>query len=614
MAIIATLRTAEDRHTAAANSIASIPLDKLVPWDGNVRKTNATDGLEELIASIAAHGVLQSLVVRKANRGKYAIVAGRRRYLALSALAESGTIMLDAPVPCRIIPGSADATEISLSENVVRAPMHPADQFDAFRELIDSGSTPADIAARFGISEAAVKKCLRLARVSPVVFQAYRNGDLTLQQVQGFAISDDHAAQERVFEGIDPESDDADDIRRALTQDEIPASDKRARFVGVAAYEEAGGAVNRDLFSEDDDGIFLLDSVLLDRLALEKLQSHIESVSAEGWKWVDADAEFDYEARSQYRRRHPEPLPLSEEAAAEQKRLSEEYQKLFDSMKEEENDETSERLDEIEERMSELEDTESAFTPDTLAIAGAVLTIGRDGELEVVRGLVREEDEQDDPSREVSERKPKPPFSASLIENLTSHRSWAISATLMSRPDIALAAVTFAIAVDVFHLFPTETSLQVSAKLLYTREDTKGKEALEEARERWAGRLPKTANGLWDWCLAQEDCDPLLELLAFCAACTVNAVQVKPDHADCPRLMHAKLLANAIGLDMTAWFTPDAANYFSRVGRTQIISDLTEATGKPAKRSWDKLKKSELAILAERETAGKGWLPQPLKA
>jgi ParB family transcriptional regulator, chromosome partitioning protein len=183
----------------------------------------------------------------------------------------------------------------------------------------------------------------------------------------------------------------------------------------------------------------------------------------------------------------------------------------------------------------------------------------------------------------------------------------------MSRPDIALAAVTFAIAVDVFHLYSIDSSLQISGKLLYTREDCKGKEALEETRERWAERLPRTANDLWDWCLAQ-DRDSLLELLAFCAACTVNAVQLKQHQLDSSRLMHAKLLADAINLDMTAWFTPDAANYFSRVGRTQVISDLTEATGRPAKRSWDKLKKSELAILAERETAGKWWLPQPLKA
>jgi len=119
---------------------------------------------------------------------------------------------------------------------MVRAPMHPADQFEAFRELIDGGSTPADIAARFGISEVAVKKRLKLARVSPVVFEAYRSGDLTLEQVQAFAVSDDHAAQERTLSDLEPWSDDPDDIRRALTEGEIAATDKRARLVTVATY------------------------------------------------------------------------------------------------------------------------------------------------------------------------------------------------------------------------------------------------------------------------------------------------------------------------------------------------------------------------------------------
>jgi len=53
-----------------------IPLNKLVAWDGNVRKT-ASNGIDELAASIAAHGLLQSLVVRKHGRGKFAVVAGR---------------------------------------------------------------------------------------------------------------------------------------------------------------------------------------------------------------------------------------------------------------------------------------------------------------------------------------------------------------------------------------------------------------------------------------------------------------------------------------------------------------------------------------------------------
>ena len=104
---------------------------------------------------------------------------------------------------CRIVPGSADSVEISLTENVVRAPMHPADQFEAFRALVDDGNSVADIAARFGISETAVKQRLRLSRVSPTVFRgAYRSGDLTLEQVQAFAVSDDHAHQNLIYSEV----------------------------------------------------------------------------------------------------------------------------------------------------------------------------------------------------------------------------------------------------------------------------------------------------------------------------------------------------------------------------------------------------------------------------
>lgn len=80
------------------------------------------------------------------------------------------------------------------------------------------------------------------------------------------------------------------------------------------------------------------------------------------------------------------------------------------------------------------------------------------------------------------------------------------------------------------------------------------------------------------------------------------------------RLVHAGALANALSLDMTAWFTPTANNFFSRVSRAAILSAMAEAKGTPAKRSWEKLRKSELATLAEREVAGTGWLPRPLQA
>jgi ParB family transcriptional regulator, chromosome partitioning protein len=589
--------------------IGTIPLNKLVPWDGNVRKTGTNDGIDELTASIAAHGILQSLVVRKTTRGKYAVVAGERRRRALTALAQGGTIDKDAPVPCHILSGTADATEISLTENVVRAPMHPADQFEAFRDLIDAGSAPADIAARFGITEAAVKQRLRLARVSPTVFTAYREGTLTLEQVQSFAVSDDYEAQDRVLENLSDWNDDPDTIRSALTEGETTATDKRVRFVTLAAYETAGGPTRRDLFAEGDDGVFLLDTGLLDRLASQKLQDQAEAIQAEGWKWVEAIAEFDYASRGEFRVRLPQRLPLSEEAMAERTALSDEYSRLFDTL--EEGDEVkSGRLDEIEARIEELEETQRAYTPDVLAIAGAVVTIGHDGNEEIVRGLVRPEDE---PERESSPKhEARPELSAALIQGLTEAKSAAISASLTERPDIALATVVHVLASSIFGLYREHSSLELSVKVTRFSEESTGSSQMRAQHEQWSERIPDDSGNLWDWCLAQEQAT-LLELLAFCAAVSINAVRSKQDRSDPPCFAHANSLANALGIDMQAWFTPTAENFFSRISRTTILSALTEAKGTPAKRSWEKLKKPDLATLAEREIAGTSWLPQPVR-
>jgi ParB family chromosome partitioning protein len=610
MTIIATLKPVENASAALAHAIASIPLSKLVPWEGNVRKTGAADGLDDLTASIAAHGVLQSLVVRKTNRGKYAIVAGRRRFLALSALAEGGTIAGDAPIPCRVIPGSADATEISLTENVIRAPMHPADQFEAFRDLIDGGASVADIAARFAISESAVRQRLKLGRVSENVLAAYRAGDLTLEQVQAFAITDDHAAQERVLNELPHRSEHPDDIRAALTQDEISARDKRARFVTLAAYEEAGGSVRRDLFAQGEDGVFLLDADLLDRLTLEKLQQEAEAVKAEGWKWVEAVCELDTQAQGDFRKRAPSRMPLSDEAQAEEKGLSEEYSTLYESY-EEPDEETSERLDAIEARIEELNETAYGYTPDVLAIAGAIVTIRSNGELQVVRGLVRGEDEPE-AEEDAPEPKARPEYSAALVASLTEAKSAGLSAALAQQPAIALAAVVHVLASRVFHRHHNDSSLQLSVTVTRLREPSRGTSELDAAHERWAERLPEYDAELWQWCLSQQQ-DTLLELLAYCAARSLDAVEGKQHGSRHGRIDHANALALALKFDMADWFTPTAENFFSRVTRTTIANALTEAKGTPAKRSWNKLTKAAFAALAAREVLGTRWLPQPLR-
>jgi ParB family transcriptional regulator, chromosome partitioning protein len=611
MAVIATLKPAEHRQVSDTYSTASIPLNKLVPWDGNVRKTEPTKDIEELVASIEAMGILQSLVVKKASRGKFSIIAGRRRYHASCILVERGKMAFDAPIPCQIVPSGADSAEISLTENVVRAPMHPADQFEAFSALADDGSTPAEIAARFGISETAVKQRLKLARVSPNVFQAYKDGKLSLEQVQAFTVSDDHAAQDELLESVSEFHHHPASIRNALTEGEIRGSDKRARFVTVAAYEEAGGAIRRDLFAEDDDGAFLLDGQLLDRLALEKLKAEAEVIKAEGWKWVETALEID-RSEMDFRVRRPEPLPLSDEQAAEHKRLSEEYTELFDRS-DEPNEETSERLEAIESRIAELEDRESAYTPEVMAIAGAIVTLRYNGDLEILRGLVRPEDiSKGEEATQASKPKERPEFSTKLTESLTAAKSAAIGAALSQNPSVALAAVVHGLAISVFDSYSGDARLHIRAQVTGYAEESRGANEMGTAYETWADKLPGEESALWEWCLEQEQ-DTLLDLLAFCAGRTVDAVTSKYD-SDPGRIAHGDALAAALSLDMKQWFTPTAENFFKRVGRQTIVNAIKQATGKPSKRSWEKMRKSELAALAERETAGTGWLPPILRA
>ncbi|WGJ13252.1 hypothetical protein QEV83_11065 [Methylocapsa sp. D3K7] len=131
-------------------------------------------------------------------------------------------------------------------------------------------------------------------------------------------------------------------------------------------------------------------------------------------------------------------------------------------------------------------------------------------------------------------------------------------------------------------------------------------------RDRWQDRLPEDHADLWGWCLDQTQ-DTLLALMAICAAHTVDAVQTKQGGQDSESLRHADDLANALNLDMGQWFTPTAANFFGKVSRQAMLDAIAEAKGTPCAPAWEKLKKPELAALAERQIAGTGWLPKPLR-
>ena len=309
-------------------TIEMIPLSKLIPSPANVRKTAIATSIEELTASIAAHGLLQNLQVRPGDKGKFEVAAGGRRLLALQRLAKAKVIAKNEPIPCRVLNG-ADAAEISLAENLIRLPMHPADQFEAFKALADQGKGPEEIAARFGCSPHTVKQRLKLADVAPSLIEAYRAEEMTLDQLTAFAVSDDRAAQQQVWASLPEWNRRPDTIKSHLMVAHVEASDRRVRFVGIEAYVKAGGQIVRDLFDEQHQR-YLTDAGLLDRLVIDKLESAAEAIRAEGWKWTIIVPKIDHEKLRGLGRAYPEREPVTEERQQEIDKLTGQYDALIE--------------------------------------------------------------------------------------------------------------------------------------------------------------------------------------------------------------------------------------------------------------------------------------------
>jgi ParB family chromosome partitioning protein len=282
------------------SSSRDIPFNKLVLSQSNVRRVKAGVSIEDLAASIARRGLIQSLSVipvvdaEGQETGMFEVPAGGRRFRALELLVKQKRLAKIAPVPCvvRKRDDGVLAEEVSLVENIDRAPLHPLDQFRAFQDMRVKGKTEEEIAAALFVPVQVVKQRLRLAAASPTLHEVYAEDGMTLDQLMAFTVTDDHARQEKVWDAIkDAWSKEPYQIRRMLTETTVRASDKRAVFVGVEVYELAGGIVMRDLFQSDDGG-WLQDAALLDRLVGEKLKATAETIAAEGWKWIEVAVGF----------------------------------------------------------------------------------------------------------------------------------------------------------------------------------------------------------------------------------------------------------------------------------------------------------------------------------
>lgn len=631
----ATVDESQALHAAVpAQDMRLVPLTQLRPRPSkrNVRKTKRMS-ISELAASILRVGLLQNLIVILSADGEhYEVVAGGRRLTALKLLAKRKRIAMDYQVPCLLV-ADASARTASLTENVQREAMHPADQLEAFAALVAEGRPVEDIAADFGVTPLVVQRRLKLANVSPRLLADYRTGDVTLDQLMALAITDDHAAQEAAFYNSPEWQRSPQALREHLTHEEIEAGrDALARFVGIEAYEAAGGGVRRDLFSDEQQGVYLTDAVLLDSLARDKLAAVADQVRAEGWGWVEVGprathADLHAFQRARRERRTPTKADAKRVAKleAKQRELQDRIDEGDEAMPDEAVQALHDELDRLGDELDAIEQTLVIYVPGVVAVAGAVVSVDHMGGVVVHRGLLKEEQAKalrtserqqtgvSDADEATDKKEPaKLGISEKLARRLSAHRTAALQAEVARHPEVALTALVHRLALSLICDGYGDSPVNIGARAqdglaLHAPDvgDAPAAMGMHKVRDAWAARLPSDPDTLFVELLALPQSE-LLSLLAVCVAVSVGAVTSR--EGDAP----AAALAQAVGLDMHDWWTPTAAGYFEHVSKAKTL-EAVQAFAPEQVNRLAKLRKGDLASEAQRLAAGSGWLPAMFK-
>lgn len=589
------------------------PIRTLILSSANVRKfAPDAEAISALSDSICVVGLINPLTVEANDDGTYGVVAGGRRLRALQLAVEDGRMDAEDEVECNLISREA-AAALSLSENVQREGMHPADEFDAFARLVAQGKTLDQIACAFGCTPRDVQRRLKLAAVAPEIMALYREGGEnapSLDSLMALAGTDDHERQKALWFDVPRWQRSPDAIRRALSEAKINATrDRRTALVSVADYEAAGGAVERDLFS---DAVYLIDPALFEQLVTDKLEATAAEVQAEGWAWVDVVTDRVYDRLNALGTTQPVLRDATEEEAASEAALAEALSRAEDALgalEDSEDDDgeawqkASEAVDAAQEAYDAAVNARQEFTPQQKAYGGAIVTLGHDGGLEIHRGLVRREDRRplDAAAREhggvsvkggretaVAGRKPDG-LSERALQQLAAAETAALRSAMVRNPRVALAMLLTQL---------TQSEIEGGTCSVRTGTvpfnpelaglDTDEAESEGEALE----------------VLLAMDTPALVERIVAVVA-KVTTVDVSLKRA----LSRNETAMAALGIDMAQHFTP-TAEWFGLISKAQILAAIQSANPAAKVAELEKLKKADLCEVAARECAH--WTPEQL--
>lgn len=605
-------------------NLQTVPVSKLIASPLNVRKT-LTD-VSDLVENIGnTKRIIQNLSVVSAPKGKFQVVAGGRRLQALQILVEQGRIDKDFLVPVSIVE-IEQATQVSLTENFHRLNMEPVEEFLAFKKLLDEGASAEVIASSHNVTPAYVTRRMKVANLAPAILQAFVDEEIDLDDAMAYATTDDHEIQLEVFEKMGSNSPSY--IKSAILNltSEICTTNRLVQFVGIDAYKNAGGSVRQDLFSDVDEG-FINDGALLHRLVGEKLETEIERIKAEGFNWVDGGLAITrQELYTDYQAIHATNGDLSKADLAKRTALEKRIEKLEAKIEaiDEDSEDGYEQQEALEaeanthqEAIDEIEAKYAQYPESSKPFIGAVVFIDSKGGLEVNKGYVRKADiakikpAKGELDLTVGENTaPKNP--ASLVRTLTANRTIALQAHLASDPRKALVVLTARLVSSLQHQYDL-TSVKITPTFSHahlicldeTIEKSIGGKKLETLAKEWksvfkAKDTIKAVDSLTD--------EELYALLGLLSASTLDTVTEQAN-----TVAEYQAIGSYVGLDINEYWKPTASNYFSKLGKAYLIELITAKAPEKAQGA-EKLKKADLALLAEKVYEGSGWTPDLMKA
>lgn len=388
---------------------------------------------------------------------------------------------------------------------------------------------------------------------------------------------------------------------------------------------KAGGTILTDLFSKNGEDGFIDDVALLESLVSAKLAKTEKKLLKEGFAWVDVSLRPDHEEiRSYGRPRTSQREPNAEEQATLTQLQQEQDQLDRDIEIDQKNDDYNEALaireDELAGRWDAYNDALMVVHPGDVACVGALVTINSQGKCEIIKNLLRPEDvkriRKEEKATHINDgvdTPEKPRHSERLTRELTAQRTAALQAEMINRPDVALVTLTAHLAkLALYDDYYSSSIVKIACErdFYYAAapniEESKAWQAVEGKRTQIKQVLPKDSDNLFTFLLNQDQAF-VLDLLAFCMATILNAVQSRESVSD------FTAIAQAVNLNMCNWWTPTQESYFKHISRAAIIEVISEAVSPAASNVLHQMKKGVAAAEAERLIAHTAWVPTLLQ-